>query len=125
MRIAAFNVQNLFDRAKALNGHTWTEGRKVLAAYAELNELLQEDPYTAEDKQQIVVLLDRLGLLRGEESRFVRLRRIRGSLLRRRRTGEVSVIATGRSSWIGWVELKTEHVDQLAMEHTAMVIRDV
>jgi endonuclease/exonuclease/phosphatase family metal-dependent hydrolase len=125
MRIAAFNVQNLFDRAKALNGQSWTEGRKVLAAYAQLNELLQEDPYTDEDKQRIVLLLDRLGLLRGEESRYVRLRRIRGPLLRRRRTGEVTVVAAGRSSWIGWVELKTEHVDALAMEHTAMVIRDV
>jgi endonuclease/exonuclease/phosphatase family metal-dependent hydrolase len=125
MRIAAFNVQNLFYRAKALNGQTWTQGRTILAAYAQLNDLLQADPYTAEDKDRIIDLLGRLGLLRGDESRFVRLRRIRGTLLRRRRTGEVTVVAGGRSSWIGWVELITEHVDQLAMEHTAMVIRDV
>jgi endonuclease/exonuclease/phosphatase family metal-dependent hydrolase len=125
MRIAAFNVQNLFDRAKALNGQTWADGRPVLAAYAQLNELLQADPYTPEDKQRIILLLGRLGLLRGDESRFVRLRRIRGAFLRRQRTGEVIVVASGRSSWIGWVELVTEHVDQLAMEHTAMVIRDV
>lgn len=125
MRIAAFNVQNLFDRAKVLNGQSWAEGRRILAAYAQLNDLLQEDPYTPQDKDRILSLLADLGLLRAEESRFVRLRRIRGPLLRRRRTGEVSVVAAGRSSWIGWVELKTEHVDQLAMEHTAMVIRDV
>jgi endonuclease/exonuclease/phosphatase family metal-dependent hydrolase len=125
MRIAAFNVQNLFYRAKALNGQTWTEGRKVLAAFAQLNELLQADPYTPEDKQRIILLLGRLGLLRGDESRYVRLRRIRGAFLRRQRTGEVTVVASGRASWIGWIELKTEHVDQLAMEHTAMVIRDI
>jgi endonuclease/exonuclease/phosphatase family metal-dependent hydrolase len=125
MRIAAFNVQNLFDRAKALNGSNWADGRPVLAAYARLNELLQADPYTSEDKQRIIRLMERLGLLRSDESKFVRLRRIRGALLRRQRTGEVSVVAKGRSSWIGWVELTTEHVDQLAMEHTAMVIRDV
>lgn len=35
------------------------------------------------------------------------------------------MVAPGRAAWIGWVELKTEQVDELAMKHTAMVIRDV
>jgi hypothetical protein len=30
LRLAAFNVENLFDRAKALNTTTWEEGRPVL-----------------------------------------------------------------------------------------------
>lgn len=125
MRIGSFNVENLFDRAKVLNSRRWPEGRPVLAGYARLSELLQNDPYTPADRQAIIGLLGEIGLLRGDEGRYVRLRRIRGSFLRRHRTGEVSVLARGRSSWIGWVELITEHVDQLAMEHTAMVIRDV
>ena len=29
MRLAAYNVENLFDRAKALNLGTWEEGRPV------------------------------------------------------------------------------------------------
>ena len=37
----------------------------------------------------------------------------------------MEVAAAGRSDWIGWVELKTEPVDELAMQHTAMVIRDI
>ena len=37
----------------------------------------------------------------------------------------MEIVASGRASWIGWVELKTEPVHELAMEHTAMVIRDV
>ncbi len=125
MRIASFNVENLFDRARVLNARHWPHGRAVLAAYARLNALLQKDPYSGDDKRDMIALLGQLGLLRGDESRYVRLRRIRGAFLRRRRTGEVSVVAGGRSSWIGWVELTTEHVDQLAMEHTAMVMRDV
>jgi hypothetical protein len=32
-RIASFNVENLFARAKALNGATWQEGRPILDAY--------------------------------------------------------------------------------------------
>ena len=35
------------------------------------------------------------------------------------------MVASGRSAWIGWAELVSEHVDELALQHTAMVIRDV
>lgn len=125
MRIGSFNVENLFDRPRLLSARNWPRGRPVLEAYYRLSDLLQKDPYTIDDRTQILVQLERLGLLRGDQSRFARLRRVRGRLLTRHRTGEVSVVAPGRSGWIGWVELITEHVDQLAMEHTAMVIRDV
>jgi hypothetical protein len=46
VRLAAYNVENLFDRAKALNLGTWEEGRPVLEAFAELNTLLGEITYT-------------------------------------------------------------------------------
>jgi endonuclease/exonuclease/phosphatase family metal-dependent hydrolase len=125
MRIASYNVENLFDRPRVLKRESWSEGREILAAFAALNEVLQRDPYSEQDKEAIVAGLGELRLLRSDESRYVRLRRIRGSLLRRQRNGETIVVAKGRSSWIGWVELVTEHVDQLAMRHTAMVIRDL
>jgi len=125
MRIASYNVENLFDRPRVLKRESWDEGRPLLAAFARLNDLFQRDPYTESDKAEILLALGELRLLRADESRYVRLRRIRGALLRRQRNGETIVVARGRSSWIGWVELVTEHVDQLAMRHTAMVIRDV
>jgi len=125
MRLGSFNVENLFERPKALNLGTWAQGRPILAAHARLNELIQNDPYSEQDRTEMLALLDQLGLLRSDTARFVRLRRIRGAFLRRPRTGDVSVVATGRTSWIGWVELITEPITQRAMEHTAMVIRDV
>lgn len=125
MRIASYNVENLFARAKALNLDSWAAGRPVLEAHAELNKLLQAEDYDASTKKEILRLLDRLGLTRTDESEFVRLRKIRGQLLKRPRSGPVQAVADGRASWIGWVELKTEQVDELAMQHTAMVIRDV
>lgn len=125
MRLGSFNVENLFDRARVLGSQTWTEGKPVLAAFARLNDLFANDPYTPEDKAAILDLLGQLGLLRGDQGRYVLLRKIRGALLRRQRSGQVSVVAKGRSSWIGWAELTTEHVTELAMQHTAMVIRDV
>ena len=53
------------------------------------------------------------------------LRKIRGKLLTRHRNGETTLVARGRADWVGWVELVTEHVTELATKHTAMVVRDV
>ena len=127
MIIGSFNVENLFDRAKALNQANWKQGAPILAAHAELTELLERNPYSESDKARILELLESLGILRDDESEFVWLRKIRGALLRRPRdkAKPVVVVASGRLDWIGWVELKTEHVDELAMDHTAMVIRDI
>ena len=46
MRIATFNVENLFDRARALDLGSWTAGRPILEAHAQLNALFQEANYT-------------------------------------------------------------------------------
>ena len=125
MRIASFNVENLFERAKVLDLQSWAPGKPILAAQAELNALLEEAIYTDVIKARILELLTTLGLQRSDDSEFVRLRKIRGQLLRRPRSGPVQVVAAGRPDWIGWVELKTEPVDELAMQHTAMVMRDI
>ncbi len=61
MRIAAFNVENLFERARALNGDEWLDepgadpsrwsaGRAALDAYAKLNTILRKPVYDAADK---------------------------------------------------------------------------
>ena len=46
--------------------------------------------------------LKTFGLLKSDEAPMVILRRSRGQLLRRPRTGPVEVIASGRGDWIGW-----------------------
>ena len=35
------------------------------------------------------------------------------------------MVAAGRAAWIGWVELKTDRVNEIAISNTARVIRDV
>ena len=49
MRITGFNVENFFARPKAMNQDTWTAGRPVLAAHAELNTILEQPAYSAAD----------------------------------------------------------------------------
>lgn len=124
-RIASFNVENMFDRPRVMNNEEWDEGKPVLAAYARFNELVQLSVYDTGTKDELLQLLEVMGLLRADSSRFAILRKIRGKLLTRHRDGTTTLEARGRADWVGWIELVTERVTELATKHTAMVVRDV
>ena len=129
MRVASFNLENVFERAKALAGQDWDRGRPALEAYARINSLLNETVYTEADKREIRTLLRKLGLAKKDDGGpFALLRQNRGRLVVRRKTASgtrLDIVANGRADWIGWVELKTEPVNELSTQHTAMVMRDV
>lgn len=125
MRLAVYNVENLFDRPKAMNFETWNEGRAILQDFASLNELLGELAYTTARKQRMSELMIRLGLEKQDNAQFVLLRRNRGQLLRRPKTGGIEIIAEGRADWAGSLELQDEPVDEIAMRNTARVIHDL
>lgn len=80
--------------------------------------------YSDADIAKLLVDLTTLGLRRSDSSNMAVLRQIRGKLLKRTSAG-VEITASGRASWIGWIELVTEAVDELATRHTAQVIADV
>ncbi|KQS63534.1 endonuclease/exonuclease/phosphatase [Methylobacterium sp. Leaf361] len=136
MRIASFNVENLFERAVALNQDQWTSnqgenpsrwaaGRETLEIYSKLNALLRKQTYTPADQAQIIEYLIALGLEKSDESKLVILRRNRGSLVKRPRGAPLQVVAGGRDDWIGWLELKREAVDEVATQNTARVLKEV
>lgn len=123
MRLASFNVENLFARPKAMaEGEGDSAARKkVLAAHARLSTLLDRHSYAGVE-DDILALLDTLGVLRSDEGPYVRLRKVRGQLVRRPRTGAVTLVAEGRADWVGWIELKTVAVNARATENTARVL---
>jgi endonuclease/exonuclease/phosphatase family metal-dependent hydrolase len=126
MILASYNVENMFLRARALNRDDSSEGKGVLEKHVQLNKLLGKAHYSAADKEKIVKLLGELGLRDADDGgRFAILRQNRGRLLTRHQDGSVDVVAEGRGSWIGWVDLKVEAVDEEATRQTAHVIRDV
>ena len=124
MRLASFNVENMFQRPVALNAGSWSEGRPIIEAYARLEALLEKrglhagrqagDPAPGRPA--------RADAQRREP--WVVLRRSRGQLLAAGRP-TVEVVANGRADWIGWLELKREALDEEATRNTARVIADV
>ena len=125
MRLAVYNVENLFDRPKAMNLGTWSEGKVILQDFAALSELLGELDYTTARKKRMSELMIRLGLEKQDDARFVILRRNRGQLLRRPKTGGIEIVADGRADWAGSLELQSEPIDEVAMRNTARVIHDL
>src|SRR5262249_28592488 len=90
-----------------------------------LNSRLQNAVYSDADKKAIIDGLNALGLKKADESDFVILRQNHGRLLKRPRTGPMEIVAAGRDDWVGWLELNTEAVDEVATQMTARVVRDV
>jgi endonuclease/exonuclease/phosphatase family metal-dependent hydrolase len=125
MKIASFNVENMFRRAAVLDQENWQDGKPILEAYAAVTGILEKDTYTDKDAEKILELMGTLGLLKDDESKFAVLRKPRGQLLSRHRNGSVEVIARGRGDWIGWLELKREAVDEVATRNTAAVVADI
>jgi endonuclease/exonuclease/phosphatase family metal-dependent hydrolase len=135
-RLATFNVENLFARAKALDTATPAAGGPALKAFDDFNRIAAEPEYTDADKQRMLAALETLRVLvrSGAALRpnpdpfrdaWALLRENRGDFLVAPTDGEPRIVATGRGDWIGWVELTTEPVDEVATRMTARVINDV
>ena len=125
MRLASYNVENLFMRARAMNGATQAEGSETLAAHAEINTILSKPTYSTNDKTRLVQLMKKLGIDKKDDGgKFAILRQNRGNLVKRSH-GNLEIVANGRGDWIGSVELKMEAVNEVATRMTAKVIREI
>lgn len=124
MKIAAFNVENLFDRPKAFNLEDQAKGAEITDAVAEFNVLINKDDYSAADKARMLELIKKLKLT-SPNPPFVIFRKIRGALWKQPKGAPMIIVANGRADWVGWVELKTEPNNAIAVMNTGRVIKAV
>lgn len=125
MRIAAFNVENLFDRARAFNADNEAMTQAILDATAELNGLFEQRAYSSAVLERIAELIVELGLDKSDQGPYVLLRQIRGRMISRPHGKPFVLVARGREDWVGWAELRTAAVNETAIMNTGRVIRDV
>ena len=117
----------MFERASIMNLPNWEDGKQVLDDFAMLSNFIQKQVYSENDKNAMLEILStrHKGVLSSGQSRHIRLNEIRGRLIKKPRNAPIEIGVTGRNDWIGWFELKTDTIKEVAIENTARVIREV
>ena len=118
LRVASFNVENLFSRAKVLNLDDHTVSDDALRKIGLLQKELRKATYTPAAKGRILTLYRDL-------KPYITIRENRGKLFRRRRRQVVGVAADGQGDWNGEIEFKRASFSDTTRKNTARVIKDI
>jgi endonuclease/exonuclease/phosphatase family metal-dependent hydrolase len=138
IKIASFNVENLYARPKAFRYADIHLMEPILKAFNDVNELFNKAKYTAADKKRMLDLLVQLGIYNRNDQGAVRrsrsldpdrawFRKNRGVFDREPEdaTQSVEITVNGRADRVGWVELATETTNEVGFQTTGRVIREV
>ena len=117
MRVATYNVENLFSRPVVLNMQNNDDAAKILAKIAEFTGLLTLKSYAAK-KKRIEALYADIG-----QYIFINIRS--SEIGRYVITDNQGLIAKGREDWDGFVDLKRERFSDDTIKFTGKVIRTV
>ncbi len=115
MRIATFNTENLFSRAKVLNLRNNDSIAEQLGKIGALQDELQKEVY---DTAKIFSLFK-------EVKTYISINENRGKLFKRRGTAITGVSAKGRNDWDGEIVFRREKFSEMARKSTAEVIRQM
>ena len=115
LKIAAFNVENLFSRPKAMSLENHDVGAAKLRIIAELQDALDEEAY---DKPLIARLA-------GEAHGYFTINKTRGQnpLSYSRETKQYKVNVKGRGAWDGFVDLVREGFTFETVQNTGALLR--
>ena len=113
MRIATFNTQNLFTRAKVLNFKDNTEGDKILKKIGDLQAELDRTVY---NKPKILALYNEL-------KDYIEISEERGKLFKRSLSAIKGVAANGVDDWDGTIQFKRAKFSDTTRLNTAKVIK--
>ena len=125
MRLATFNVENIFERPKVMNLDSWRDGRQVLEDFQQLSVLIQKERYLENDREEMLKIMRRNNNLLSGQSKYIRLRTIRGKLVKKKLNSPPEIAAHRRDDWIGWFELIREPIEETAIENTARIINEI
>src|SRR5712691_1228851 len=113
-KIATSNTENLFSRARILNLESNDNSAALLADVSELEQLLRNDPYSADDKLCIAELF--VGL-----NEYIDIQEDRGKLF----GANNKVTATGAGDWDGDIVFKMAHFSDEQRKSISQVLSTV
>ncbi|MBI3800043.1 MAG: endonuclease/exonuclease/phosphatase family protein [Deltaproteobacteria bacterium] len=127
LRIATYNVNNLFERASVMQLDGFSpDGAGVLQDVQRLDGLLEKNSYKGAVGAEIVGLLEKYEFHKPKKNRWFTINEVRKKLFSVKQDGTgVTLVAAGRKSWLGWVELIRDSVHEASTENTARVIQAV
>lgn len=114
IRIASFNVENLFRRARIINLTDSDRIRDLLNKYADLNAIIAKKTYTDANKKQILKHLRDL-------KHYAKANVDMGRFVNKKLT---KVNANGRGDWAGGVDLVKQKFNAATRGNTARVIKE-
>lgn len=114
-RIATYNAENLFSRAKVLNLSDFTIGDDALKKIGELQKELRKSTY---DKAKILNLYNQV-------KKYISVSEERGKLWKKSGYQIVGVKANGLKDWDGSVVFKKAKFNEMARTNTSKVIKAV
>lgn len=125
IKIATFNVENLFTRPAAMSSEE--HGQQAIEDHAIANTIVNKDEYSEEDKQKLIELSKKYKwhVKNPPQNSLVQLQKIRGQLFKNPKSGSLEVVAKGRNSWVGGFDLLRENVKWKATYNTGRVINEI
>lgn len=122
MKIATFNIQNLYHRDKSLM--TVPLGHNVKQWAGELDRLMQKHQKEHADFDRIRELSFLLGFERVDASRYAVLRKRNGRLYFQQRGFSNGMKASHLTNWNGWVAMQSIPLDKTSIANKAKVIAE-
>ena len=123
MKIATFNIQNLFHRDKSLV--KIQAGNAVINWLNEMDHLMRKYSKTASDPDRIKDLSFLLGFGKISRKSYAVMRRRGGELFFQGCYSSGEIQANSLTDWNGWVALQTLPVDPFSTSNKARVIAEV
>ena len=118
MRVATYNVENLFSRVRAMAVGDPAKSRVVLEDVAELQALIEQPSNSDTGKERMLTLLKKHNALGETGPIFLQE-------TRKRLVWKGKIIAEGRGDWVGWIEWRRSLIENSAIQNTGQIIAEV
>jgi len=127
IRLASFNVENLFARPRVFNFKDKTIGDQLMERIGEFREILKKKNYTASDKSKLFreYTQGESGTVNAPLGDFIRIREDRGKFWKKKGWNIEGVKARGKGDWDGTVEFIKAKFSDIGRENTGRVFKAV